>query len=145
MALREVTFLRIALREMVINAIEHGNLGVTFEEKCNAMETDTYFSFINERQLDPTKKNKKVNVEYSLDERRVAYIITDEGDGFDHRGVSATSADRANEDLLSHGRGIAMATSVFDRVIYNESGNQVMLIKYFSTADVPLPEEKLSV
>jgi len=143
--IKEVTFLRIALREIVINAIEHGNLGITFEEKSDAIESDQYFSFINERQLDPEKKNKKVNIEYSLDERRVAYIITDEGMGFDHKQVIQNSADKANEAMLSHGRGIAMAANVFDRVIYNDNGNQVMLIKYFDTADVPVSEEKLTV
>ena len=143
--IREVTFLRIALREIVINAIEHGNLGITFEEKSNAIESDQYFSFINERQLDPDKKNKKVNIEYSLDERRVAYIITDEGMGFDHKQVIQNSADRANEAMLSHGRGIAMAANVFDRVLYNDNGNQVMLIRYFDTVDIPVAEEKITV
>jgi anti-sigma regulatory factor (Ser/Thr protein kinase) len=41
--------------------------------------------------------------------------------------------DAINDSMLSHGRGIAMARSVFDEIRYNTTGNQVLLIKRFST------------
>jgi len=129
---RDANYLRLALREIIINAIEHGNLGITFEEKSKAMNEDHYFEFIARRQLAPGATGKKIAIEYSVDTQRVVYIITDDGAGFDHSHFLKNAINTANEEMLSHGRGIAMTMNAFDRVQYNEKGNQVMLIKYFS-------------
>ena len=46
----EAKLIRLALREIVINAIEHGNLNITFAEKSEAMLHDDYFNMINRRR-----------------------------------------------------------------------------------------------
>ncbi len=141
---QDITFLRIALREIVINAIEHGNLEITFEEKSQAIEEDNYFTFVNERQLTPELKDRKVHIEHSLNKERVVFIITDEGKGFNHRDAINSSAENANIGMLPHGRGIAMACNVFDRISYNDRGNQVMLIKYFARKTAPQKKKILA-
>ena len=45
--------MRLALVEMIINAIEHGNLDVTFEEKSRVLGEGVYTEFIARRQGDP--------------------------------------------------------------------------------------------
>jgi len=65
----------------------------------------------------------------------VVYIVTDEGSGFDHYKAVEDDSSNANAQFLAHGRGITMTKNIFDRVKYNERGNQVMLIKYFRKED----------
>jgi anti-sigma regulatory factor (Ser/Thr protein kinase)/PAS domain-containing protein len=129
----EVSVMRIALREILINAIEHGNLGISFEEKTNAIVEDTYFSLIEKRRADPQYGSRKVSIEYVIDGDRAAYKITDQGDGFDVEKHHLRVA-QADEQLLAHGRGILMTKNAFDEVIYNKKGNQVVLVKKFGRA-----------
>jgi anti-sigma regulatory factor (Ser/Thr protein kinase)/PAS domain-containing protein len=129
---REINVLRIALLEVLINAIEHGNLRISFEEKSEAIMREEYFDLIARRQNDPDNSEKGVSITYSVDPERVVYIISDEGEGFDHGDYMEKAVKKANSDMLPHGRGIAMTTNCFDHVKYNSKGNQVMLIKYFN-------------
>jgi len=127
---RNVKYLRIALREMILNAIEHGNLCITFNEKTEAIANDCYLQFIAQRRADPRYRDRTVVVEYSLNGRRVAYRITDQGPGFDHAGFMARMRE-VNENLMVHGRGIMMAKNIFTRVRFNQAGNRVYLVKTF--------------
>ncbi len=122
----------ICLREMLINAVEHGNLAVSYEEKTALTDREQYVKFLLERQKDPRFRDRKITVLYSLNRRRVFYRITDEGDGFDHQGLFHKSPDDPNKEGLAHGRGVTMTRNIFDVVRYNDKGNQVTLVKYFS-------------
>ena len=125
-----IKIMQIALREIIINGIEHGNLGLSFEEKSESMMNDNYFDLIRTRQLEAENQSKKVHIEYSIDDECIMYVIADEGSGFDYELFTRTSQREVNEDLLAHGRGITMAKSVFDEVTYSKKGNHVVLIKY---------------
>jgi two-component system, sensor histidine kinase LadS len=124
--------IKISLIEIIINAIEHGNLDIQFSEKTKAMIENTYLQFIKDRQMDPRFSGKKVKIEYFLSKSMTAYRITDEGKGFDHRKVLSMSPDDLNKELITHGRGLIITQEAFDMVTFNESGNQVLLIKYFN-------------
>ncbi|HTX73685.1 MAG TPA: ATP-binding protein [Rectinemataceae bacterium] len=123
-------FLGLCLREVVVNAVEHGNLQVTFAEKSARMKEGRYFEFLQERRLDPRYRSRRVSVEYSVSAARATYRVTDEGPGFDHRRF-LSSDGQPSEELLEHGRGLFMTRSAFDTVQFNERGNQVTLVKYF--------------
>jgi len=127
--------LRISLREIIINAIEHGNLEISFEDKSNAMMEDNYFETVRSRQMKPDLVRRKVLIDYSVNSERVCYTVTDEGSGFDHREFLEKNDDIINTMLLSHGRGLSMTVNTFDEVIFNEKGNSVNLIKYFNSKD----------
>jgi hypothetical protein len=122
---------RTSLREIIINAIEHGNLNITFDEKTKAMTEGNYLHFIQQRQEDPRYKDRKIKIEYVLDSKKVAFRITDEGYGFDHKKMMHAKMDQLNEASIQHGRGIMMTKEVFDVIEYNDKGNQVSLVKYF--------------
>ena len=128
----EVAGIRISLREIIINAIEHGNLAVTYDEKTQSQLEDRYREFLRERQADPRYAGRKVRIEYLLDDEKVIYKIEDEGDGFDVEKVRAKKAAQVNEEALQHGRGIMMTEEIFDEMRYNNKGNAVLLTKYFS-------------
>lgn len=128
---KDINLIRIAVREIIINAIEHGNLNITFDEKSNALLEDRYFHFIRERQNDPRYRDKKVTLDYLVDSEHVIYKISDEGSGFDHKKVFARTQE-VNDTMEAHGRGILMAEQIFDVVKYNQKGNQVLLVKHFT-------------
>jgi len=123
--------IKYSLREIIINAIEHGNLNISFDEKTKAMEDGEYFMFVQTRQKDPLYRNKKVVIEYTLNHERVGFRITDEGEGFDHQKMIKTDVHKLFKDKIHHGRGILLTMDAFDAVKYNQKGNQVVLIKYF--------------
>jgi len=127
----EQTEIRTAVREILINAIEHGNLGIGFEEKSKALMEGNYLEFVSSRQADPAYSQKKVKIDYVLTDSYVAYRITDEGKGFDHKKALNKTMDEVNSSFEQHGRGIVMTKSVFDTVEYNQKGNQVSLVKVF--------------
>lgn len=128
----DLTTLRVALREMLVNAIEHGNLNVTFDEKTQAQLEGRYLEFIRERMEDEKYSQRRVRVEYVFKPALVAFRITDEGGGFDHNLYVKEEADHPHE-ALEHGRGIKMSRNAFDRVQYLQPGNKVILIKKFLT------------
>lgn len=128
----EQTEVRSSIREIIINAVEHGNLNISFEEKSKALIEGNYLEFLQKRQEDPRYRDKKVKIEYTFNKDYVAYRVTDEGKGFDHKKHLERSLEKLNEDNAQHGRGILMSKSVFQRIEYNEKGNQVSLIKYLN-------------
>lgn len=125
-----IKIIQIALREIIINAIEHGNLGLTFDEKSDSIMNDCYFNLIRERQLMPDNIGKKVHIEYSINDECVNYSIADEGEGFNKDKFTREFQDEINEKFLVHGRGITIARSAFDSITYNDKGNHVTLVKY---------------
>ncbi|MCX7047262.1 MAG: response regulator [Candidatus Sumerlaeota bacterium] len=121
--------IRVALNEMIFNAIEHGNLGVTFHDKTQMMELNSdYHAALRERAQMPQYASRFVQLQYDIDTEKVHFVITDQGAGFDHSNLPDPT-DPANL-LSSHGRGILMTRIYMDKVFYNEKGNQVTLIRY---------------
>jgi hypothetical protein len=129
----DANFARVCLREMILNAIEHGNLEVSFDEKTKAQRSHNYFEFLQKRKDDPRYSPRKVSLEYSITPQRALFRITDQGKGFDHRKF-LQNAQNPGPELLEHGRGIFMTLAAFDKVSYNKEGNQVTLEKRLSKA-----------
>lgn len=136
----ELNSLRTCIREILINAIEHGNLGISFEEKTRIIEQGDFMSFLRQRQHEPLYATRKVMVRYVVNRTSLILRVTDEGDGFDH----CSFLKRADEDesmvMLEHGRGITMTRNAFDSVEFNEKGNQVTLRKKHTVRAVPTAE-----
>ncbi len=128
---KEINIIRIALREMIINAIEHGNLGITYEEKTREKISGNYFEFLAERRSAPEYASKIVIVEFAIDEKKAVYTITDEGKGFDYQKFLNDNSLEANTQGHAHGRGISMTKNIFDSIEYNETGNSVTLTKFY--------------
>lgn len=129
-----VLMVKMGLQEVIINAIEHGNLNISFDEKTHAMAEGRYLDFIRERQLDPRYRDRRVTIDYILTSESVRYMVTDEGGGFDFHSTMNKVDKTVEQDMLTHGRGINMTKVLFDEVKYNKKGNQVLLIKNLQTA-----------
>ncbi len=128
----DVMMMKMGLQEMIVNAMEHGNLNVTFDEKTKAQEEGRLFEFMSARRQLPEFRDKKVNIDYYFDETKVIYRITDMGEGFDYHKIMNRVKNEVNQQGLTHGRGIIMTQAVFDKVEYNDKGNQVLLVKEFN-------------
>ncbi|MDT7043356.1 response regulator [Candidatus Nitronereus thalassa] len=114
----------LGLVELLANAVEHGNLGITYEEKSMLDEQGQVDAEIERRLALPENSNKYVEVAFSRREGSVEIIVTDQGAGFDWESYLTLDETRAFD---SHGRGIAMAKIMsFDRLEYRGSGNQVV-------------------
>lgn len=110
--------------ELLINAIEHGNLGISYAEKSQLLNEDRWADEIETRLRHPTYAARVVNV--TLEKTTTASIvtITDQGDGFNWQAYLEFSPERVF-DL--HGRGIAMSKATsFDKLEYLGKGNSVV-------------------
>jgi anti-sigma regulatory factor (Ser/Thr protein kinase) len=119
--------LQLALAELIVNAIEHGNCEISYDEKTKALDEGiSPIDMIAEKCKDPKIRAKKVLFLWEIKPDRSVFIIHDEGKGFD---VKAHLEKAAKEDQFSlHGRGIKMAASFSHQLKYNAKGNQVALI-----------------
>ncbi len=115
----------LGLSEMLLNAVEHGNLKITYDDKTRLMLAGEYQDEIQRRQKDPRLMQAYVDVEVVRRADFTRITITDQGDGFDWQNYLEFSVERA---LDPHGRGIAMTRQAsFDRVEYVGCGNTVIL------------------
>lgn len=129
----DVFLIKLCIMELLVNAMEHGNLDITFDEKSEALESNEYYKLLYNRQQNPNYKNKRIIVEFSLNPEKVEIRITDEGKGFDHKRQMSKVEKEGPNLKLAHGRGIQMAKSFFHTFEYNEKGNSVYLVRNFSS------------
>jgi len=117
--------IRMGLHELIVNAIEHGNLELESELKQRA----DYLVFLKQRAGEPRFSGRRVTIEVGIDAESFACVIRDQGPGFDWRCLPDP---RNPENLFKpHGRGIILAGNFFDEFNYNEAGNQVTVRKSF--------------
>jgi CheY-like chemotaxis protein len=104
-----------AFREILMNAMEHGG------------------------KFDPSQH---VEVSYVRTRRMILCRVKDPGQGFSLEELQHSAIANPEEDPFKHmetreaqgkrpgGFGILMATKLVDDLIYNEKGNEVLLVKY---------------
>jgi hypothetical protein len=119
-------FFHLPLFEMLINAIEHGNCGITYDEKSRFLERGGCApDLIQEKCDDPAVAAKRVSLSYELHQSYARFVIADEGKGFDWRTVIRTMPQE--DPLRLHGRGILITRETVRSLLYNEKGNGVTL------------------
>lgn len=109
-----------SFRELLLNAMEHGG---KFNPKL------------------------KVDVGYLRTRRMVLYYVRDPGMGFDLATTNHAAINNTEEDALRHiairiekglragGFGICLANQLMDEIIYNEIGNEVIILKYHTSGE----------
>ena len=120
--------IRLSLYEMLVNAMEHGNLEINYDMKKNLLEeVMDYQRYLTDRANEAPFKDRKVRVSYKFDTKSISFTITDEGKGFD---VSKGPNPHATENLERlNGRGIFISRVNMTSVTYNDKGNSVTLYK----------------
>ena len=113
--------LQMTLMEFLTNALEHGNLGITYDEKTKWLSSGRdILQLIAAKNRMPEYKDRRIHISYTIGKSKSTFTIKDDGKGFDWRKF----IDReVNNDF--HGRGIALSRDLVQRVSYNEAGNEV--------------------
>ena len=113
--------LHITLMEMLTNALEHGNLEITYREKTEwLLKGGDMLDLIAKRRAEPKYADRKIHISYAIGKSVSAFRIKDEGEGFDWRAMM-----NKKDDLDAHGRGISLSKQCVKKLLYNERGNQV--------------------
>ncbi|MDH5405121.1 MAG: ATP-binding protein [Candidatus Aminicenantes bacterium] len=104
----EVYNLQLAVGEICANAIEHGN-------KC--------------------APDKSVRLSYAVHQHRLIFQVEDEGEGFNPEDLPDPTKP---ENLLKkRGRGIFLACSLVDAIIFQDKGRRVILVKKLTQSSSP--------
>lgn len=124
--------IHLCLVEVLVNAIEHGNLQISYEEKTQSLDSasDDWQKLIETRSKSMPYKDRRIHLDFHMNKERCEWVITDQGPGFDWKNLPDPYDP---ENLLSsHGRGIMLTRLQFDECSFLGSGNQVRLIKKVS-------------
>jgi hypothetical protein len=122
----------VGIRELIVNAIEHGNLAITCEEKGDLIRQGRWREEIERRLALPEYRDRRATVQFRLERHRAIFQVRDEGAGFDFTRYLKFDPLRL---LAPNGRGIALAASMsFDSLTYIGAGNDVVAIANFARA-----------
>lgn len=115
--------LQTTLMELLTNALEHGNCGISYDEKTKYLENGgNVLDLIHKKLLDENIAKRKICIEYVIGKEKSSFKISDEGDGFDWRS-RIDSSSLKNEE--THGRGINLSKELVSELTYNDKGNEV--------------------
>lgn len=112
------------LSDLMVNAVEHGNLGLTYQEKSALKWEGGWEQEIARRRQLPQFRERYATVRAERNQGAMVFTITDQGEGFDWRRFLSFDPERAFDP---NGRGIAMARMMsFAALEYRDKGNVVV-------------------
>jgi CheY-like chemotaxis protein len=120
----------IALEEALLNALYRGNLELSFEQmqedRANLLQ-GLSLGLAEQRRTESPYCSRKIYVKINVSPEELKLLVRDEGPGFDVSPV-AESDDPATLGREG-GRGLVLMRTFMDEVTYNESGNEVLMVK----------------
>jgi CheY-like chemotaxis protein len=120
----------IALEEAVRNAIYHGNLELTSDQReGDALE---YQQLVQERSGMQPYASRALRVSVDVTPGQGRFQVCDQGPGFDPSQLPDPT-DPENLEKVS-GRGLLLMRTFMDDVTFNSAGNEVTMIKRCSEA-----------
>lgn len=121
----EATSLQIAvaLREVLVNAIYHGNLEVSSAHLEHGPRFD---ALVEQRRAESPYRERRVRLLARETRDEAVYVILDEGPGFD----PSTLPDPLDLENLERpsGRGLLLVRTFMDEVRHNDRGNEITLV-----------------
>ena len=115
----------IALREALVNAMEHCNL----EAPSQLREGDgkAYYELVESRRAREPYSGRRVYVSATESRSEAVYVIRDEGPGFDP-SILPDPTEPANMEKAS-GRGLLLIRTFMDHVHHDDGGREITMIK----------------
>ncbi|WP_168734354.1 ATP-binding protein [Pseudothauera nasutitermitis] len=111
------------LTELLVNAVEHGNLGIDHACKARLLANGTWASEVERRLAESARGRRYARLRAWRSGRGWCFEIADAGAGFDWRPWLDLAATRGT---APNGRGIALAAALyFDRLRFLPPGNRV--------------------
>jgi CheY-like chemotaxis protein/anti-sigma regulatory factor (Ser/Thr protein kinase) len=115
----------MALREALLNAMEHGNLQL--DSALRDQDEHSYHELARRRRREKPYADRRVHVQARENRNEAVYVIRDEGPGFDTSQLPDPT-DPANLEKRS-GRGLLLMRAFMSEVRHNDRGNEVTLIR----------------
>jgi anti-sigma regulatory factor (Ser/Thr protein kinase) len=114
-----------AVYETLVNGLEHGNYGITKEERHAARSPGEFELLLHNRSLETIRKGVPLSLTIRISPNSVECSVTDRGKGFDWRRAleQAALAAQSSEELRR--RGLFLMMSAFDELEFNGVGNRV--------------------
>ena len=114
------------LTELLVNAIEHGNLGISYDEKKRLRLIGGWEAEVARRLALPEFQERAVRVRVVRQPGRLEFTVSDDGPGFDWQKYLDFEPERAADP---NGRGIALARLMsFAELEYQGRGNVVQAV-----------------
>ena len=125
--LEEAACLRFAtaVDEALQNAYFHGNLEISSE--IRESDADAYRNLAEQRRHEEPFCRRSISVRVLVSKQQVSVNVCDEGPGFDPSQLPDPTAPGFIERPC--GRGVFLMRSFADEVRFNETGNEVTLVK----------------
>lgn len=122
---------RTGLYELFYNAMEHGNLEISAQEKLDALNSDlnAWDLLFKERLADGELAKRKLTVEFKVEGNICEWVISDEGKGFDWKTILQRFGLM---DFNNETKGIYICEFCFDSLEYIGNGNVVKACKTVS-------------
>jgi len=115
----------VGIAEILINAVEHGNLDIGYDNKTKLVANNGLYNELCQRIQTSPYKDRVVQVDFNRDGRFNTIVVEDQGLGFNWQSYLDFDPERAFD---SHGRGIATAKLMsIDEIKYHGCGNKVVL------------------
>lgn len=115
----------LGLGELLVNAVEHGNLGISFHDKARLLSEDRWEQEVEARLAMPQYADKYVEVLLERHDGVIQLTIRDQGPGFEWQRYLELDEGRA---MYPNGRGIALARHIgFKSMSYRGNGNEVVV------------------
>lgn len=112
-----------AIYELLLNAIEHGNLGLGYYTKMSKLKQGKYSAEIAARLTSSDNSNKFATATIEKTGQSIKLTIKDMGKGFTVNDFKEFGTESLREP---NGRGIHKAKKAFDKVEYINGGNEVV-------------------
>lgn len=124
----ELMNIKIALDEALSNAIVHGNLELTSEQKGKTLEELIQFnSLVKQRSNEKPFCDRHVEFQYHINGSQAEFIVRDEGKGFKWKTIPKNFDEI--DALSTYGRGLILIHTFMDEVHFNEPGNHIRMVK----------------
>jgi CheY-like chemotaxis protein len=124
----------IALREALHNALYHGNLQLTTDDLEAARDSlllGGSGDVVASRAAQLPYSTRRIHVDIRIVPEEARFVVRDEGQGFDYASLLTQMQPETVGALESQrGRGFVLMMALMDEISFNETGNEVTLIKY---------------
>lgn len=119
----------IALEEALLNALYHGNLEISTDElrEASADLLQGTDNIVERRRLTAPYRDRRLHIRAKVSPQSATFVIRDEGPGFSQH-APATPETGAFDGV--NGRGMVLMRSFMSEIAFNDSGNEVTLIKH---------------
>jgi len=116
----------VGLYELLLNAVEHGNLEISYNEKTRLLNEHAWKEEIADRLDQAPYCDRKAGVTFNADGQVIQFLIKDQGKGFKCEPYLQLQTHRAGDN---HGRGIAIANNCsFTHLKYQDGGSEVLAV-----------------